>query len=84
MAQIALQAPKKVFQANPLPVAGRSTAVARIPATQPLLKQSTAVHPAAIWISIGAFAWFVIAQPGLALLETAKPLSRSSWSVSST
>ncbi len=61
MAQVALQAPRKAFQANPLPVAGRSTAVARIPATQPLLKQSTAVHPAAIWISIGAFAWFVIA-----------------------
>ena len=61
MAQVALQAPRKAFQANPLPVAGQSTAVARIPATQPLLKQSTAVHPAAIWISIGAFAWFMLA-----------------------
>jgi hypothetical protein len=61
MAQVALQAPKGPFQANPLPVARRSTSVAKIPVTQPLRKQSTAVHPAAIWISIGAFAWFVIA-----------------------
>ncbi|GAC1574246.1 MAG: hypothetical protein NVS3B5_04410 [Sphingomicrobium sp.] len=61
MAQVALQAPKSAYQANYLPIARRSTAVAKIPVATPLLKQSTAVHPAAIWISIGSFAWFVIA-----------------------
>lgn len=60
MAQVALRIPTPALRTAQLPFTPRSTAVAVIPA--PIaLKEPTAVHPGAIWISIGAFAWFVLA-----------------------
>ena len=61
MVQVALRIPTPARQSNQLPATRRSTSIATVPASLPLLKESTAVHPGAIWISIGAFAWFVIA-----------------------
>ena len=60
MGQLALQASEAALQANPLFATRRSTAIVRIPLVKPLLKEATAVHSGAIWISIGAFAWFVL------------------------
>jgi hypothetical protein len=61
VAQVALDTSKTARRADQF--ATSRSAVALVPDSQgqPALLEATAVHPAPIWISIAAFAWFVIA-----------------------
>jgi hypothetical protein len=61
MFQVALETPERARRADQFAHNRRAAALVSDPQKHPALLEATAVHPAPIWISIAAFAWFVIA-----------------------